>query len=129
MRKNKQDILAVLHSLSDDDTLTHPTACRGCARVIPAGTTLCIQCGSARSQLVRFAVELSALAEEQTLRGQALVALDRAHYPRLRLPGGLTVGPGLTDWCPVLRDADSPTLEAIIQLVRKNRQAASDGKE
>ena len=116
LRRNKADVLAVLIALNAADPAIHPTACRGCARVIPAGTTLCVECGSARSPLVRHAVELSTLAKERTLRGLALVALDKLRYPRLRLPTGETVGPGLISWCPVLRAASASTLTAVLQL-------------
>jgi RNA polymerase subunit RPABC4/transcription elongation factor Spt4 len=127
LRRNKAGVLAALHALSEDDPAVHLTACRGCSRVIPAGTTLCVQCGSARSPLVRFAVELSELADERTLRGQVLVALDKLHYPRLRLPSGETTGPGLVAWCPVLRDANASVLKALLILVNQRGVGRSGG--
>jgi hypothetical protein len=99
-----------IHDAYDDD----PVACRGCAAVIRAGTTLCQDCGSKKSPLVRLAVELSSLAQERSSRGRALVALDRRRYPRLRLRDGRRVGPGLLAWGPVLREMDSDELEHLL---------------
>jgi hypothetical protein len=127
-RRNKADVLAVLSALNSDDAAAHPTACRGCARVIPAGTTLCLDCGSARSPLIKFAVQLSNISKERTLRGQVLVGLDKLHYPRLRLPTGDTVGPGLVAWCPILRDASTSELTALLELVNTQHSAEMGGE-
>jgi hypothetical protein len=104
----------------------NPVTCRGCGVVIPSGTTLCVGCGAARSPLVRYAVELSELANERTLRGRALVALDRRRYPQLQLAKGRRVGPGLVSWCPVLRAADAKTLRRIIELAERSQAGSTD---
>jgi hypothetical protein len=122
LRQHKSELLFLLANDPDDD----PVCCRGCAEVIPAGTTLCVECGSARSPLVRYAVELSALAAEKTLRGQALVALDRRRYPKLTLSGGHSIGPGLIAWAAVLRDAKAPTLRRIIALAERSQRRSDD---
>jgi hypothetical protein len=113
LRAHKAEVLALLVGKVNDC----PVACRGCAALIPAGTTLCVDCGSARSPLVQYAIELYALSEERSLRGQALVALDKRRYPRLRLRDGRTVGPGLLAWCPVLREGNLDTFRSILMLV------------
>ena len=128
LRRHKAEVMAFL--CAPDDRDNDPVACRGCAAVIPVGTTLCIECGSKRSPLVRYALELSALAEERTLRGLTLTALDRRRYPRLRLPDGRSVGPGLIGWCPTLRDADAETLRSILRLTgRTNSRAEEEDQE
>ena len=120
MRRSKADLLRLLIAEQEvDDYANDPIACRGCAEVIPGGTTLCVACASSHSPLVRYALELSALTEERTLRGRALGALDRRRYPKLVLPGGSTVGPGLLAWCPVLREGNAATFRAVLKLVER----------
>ena len=124
IHENKAIILSALEPEAMDDVLSddsNPTACRGCAAAIPAGTTLCVDCGSKRSPLIRYAVELGALAEERSLRGLALLALDKRRYPGLRLADGQTAGPGLTSWCPVLQEAGPEVLRQIIDLARRSK--------
>jgi TubC N-terminal docking domain len=124
LRAHKAEVLAFLVGDIDDS----PVACRGCAAAIPAGTTLCVECGSARSPLVRYALELCMLSEERSLRGRTLSALDKVQYPKLRLRDGRTVGPGLLAWCPVLREGNSRTLRSILKLLqREGEGAAGDG--
>jgi hypothetical protein len=90
--------------------------CRGCGVAVSHGATLCSACDSL---LVRNAVALSELAQEASLRGRALVALDRKRYPKLPIAKGRSVGPGLISWCPVLRAADARTLKRIIELAER----------
>ena len=118
LREHKPELIALLTAAPEDS----PAACRGCAGLIPAGTTPCANCGSAQSPLVRYALELSALTEERTLRGQAIIALDSRRYPKLRLPDGRIVGPGLIPWCPVLREGKAATFRAILRLVESARR-------
>jgi hypothetical protein len=122
LRAHKAEVLAFLAREFDDD---EAVACRGCACAIPSGTTLCEDCGSARSLLVRYALELSALTEQRSLRGRALAALDRSGYPGLRLPHGRRVGPGLLAWCPVLREGNPRTLRSILKLVQRAEEGAT----
>ena len=61
-------------------------------------------------------------SEEQQLRGQVLVELDKRHYPLLDF-GGLRIGPGLEAWGPVLRDLSEPELQALLnRLSRRNQK-------
>jgi TubC N-terminal docking domain len=115
LRAHKTEVLAFLEGEVDDS----PAVCRGCAALIPAGTTLCVECGSARSPLVHYALELCALSEERSLRGRALAALDKVRYPKLRLHDGRIVGPGLLAWCPVLREGNTETFRNILKLVER----------
>jgi hypothetical protein len=116
IRKHKSLLLTHLDS--------NNVACCSCAAAIPAGTTLCTSCGSKRSPLIPYAIELGTLTEERTLRGAALVALDRRHFPRLVLAGGQSVGPGLLAWCPVLRDLDTTGLRALVALIDESKHHA-----
>ena len=127
LRRYKSDVLAALNA--SDDPAGHPTTCRGCTTMIQSGTTLCTACGSARSPLVRYAVELAALAQERTLRGRALLALDKRGYPRLQLSDDQTGGPGLVRWCAVLRDAETPTLEAIVRMAAEDSETSTPRRE
>ncbi len=120
IREHKAELICFLQQR--DDFTDDPVACRGCAAVIPAGTTLCAQCGSARSPLVRFAVELSLEAERRTLRGRALIALDHRGFPKVRLADGSSAGPGLLSWCPVLREMGSDQLQALLRQVKDGRK-------
>ncbi len=61
----------------------------------------------------------TATEQEAVLRGRALCALDHRRYPRLRLPDGRVVGPGLFAWAPVLREAGVDELNAIVALVKE----------
>jgi hypothetical protein len=108
--------------LTNQDINDDPVACRGCAEVIPTGTTLCAKCGSAGSPLVQYALKLSELTRQRTLRGRALVALDRRGYPKLRLSNGRGAGPGLLSWCPILQEADASMLKDIIEAARPPRR-------
>lgn len=127
IREHKPGLLAHL-AVPIADPYDDPVACRGCATVIPAGTTLCIDCGSARSPLVRYAVQLVSETEHRTPRGQALVALDRRRYPKIDLDDGRTVGPGLVAWCPVLREMGTGELRELIRLVKQtDSRAVSEG--
>ena len=122
LRVNKPAVLALLaRDISDD-----PVACRGCAAVIPAGTTLCTECGAARSPLVKMALEMVALTNERSLRGRALALLDRRNYPRLTLSDKRVVGPGLLAWCPVLREAGAGELAGIIRVAEKAKRGQND---
>ncbi|MPZ47891.1 MAG: hypothetical protein GEU75_00995 [Dehalococcoidia bacterium] len=128
LHENKAPLIEALGHQDDkreaveSDLSSHdPVACRGCAALIPAGTTLCADCGSKHSPLIRYALELSAVSEERTLRGRTLIALDLRRYPRLELPDGQLVGPGLIAWAPVLREANKYTLQAILRVATRER--------
>jgi len=62
---------------------------------------------------------------EPARRGQALVALDRRHYPRLHLPDGRTVERGLEAWAPVLREMNAEELLELARLVERIPTAAT----
>ncbi len=119
LRQYKSELLMLLSHQEEAGAGADSVACRGCAAIIPAGTTLCIECGSAHSPLIKFAIQLGDLARQRTLRGRALVVLDGRRYPKLRLRDGRTVGPGLLPWCPVLREADTETLQNIVELAEQ----------
>lgn len=121
LRRHKAEIRTFLEHEASPSIAT----CRGCAAAIPVGTTLCAVCGSARSPLIRYAVELSELAEQKTFRSSALLALDKCGYPRLALRDGLIVGPGLVSWCEILRDGDRKTLKRIIDLAGRKLEAVT----
>jgi hypothetical protein len=123
LRAHKAEVLALLVR---EDATRQSTTCRGCGVVILAGRTLCTNCGSAASPLFRYALELCSLVEQRTLRGRALIALDRRRYPQVRLSGGEKVGPGLISWCPVLRDAKPEKLREIIALAERTTTRTDD---
>jgi hypothetical protein len=118
---NSADLLT-----TSDAQVSESSTCRGCAAIVPNGKTVCATCSHADSPLVQNAVELSELAQEASLRGRALVALDRKRYPRLQLSKERRVGPGLIAWCPVLRAADPRTLKRIIELAERARTSTDD---
>jgi len=124
LREHKAEVLSYLNQSREQNLDDDPVSCRGCATLIPAGTTLCVECGSARSPLVRYAVQLGGLAEERTLRGRALLALDKRRYPKLKLPDGRTVGPGLLAWCPILRDGNAASFRDILKLITRAKADA-----
>lgn len=55
--------------------------------------------------------------DEPVLRGRALIALDRRRYPRVSLPDGRSVGRGLFEWAPVLREVNGEQLAVLIGVI------------
>lgn len=78
----------------------------------------------------RLAPQPSEIADapaEARLRGQVLLALDEHHYPSLTIYAGTTVGPGIEEWGPFLRDARLESLERVLKrLFRKSRKEEED---
>lgn len=56
---------------------------------------VCSACGDDRVPGSKYCI--------RHLRGHLVSVLDQRGWPRLRLPDGRTVGPGLLAWCPVVR--------------------------
>ena len=57
--------------------------------------------------------------DERQLRGRMLAALDRRNFPKLHLGSGHTVGPGLLEWGPVLREMNLRALQDIERVLAR----------
>jgi len=80
-------------------------------------------CGRCVAQKMRPpSVEAKPADALSTLLGLALVAVDRSHYPRLKLAAGTVVGEGIENWGPVLRGMDTEQLTGLLDLLNKGRR-------